>query len=67
MKVIDPEFEIGDIVYLKTDREQLPRIVYCYRVYTESIIYDIASGTITSSHYSFEISKEQNVLLATSN
>lgn len=64
MRMIDPEYQIGDIVYIKTDREQLPRMVYCYKVYLDSIVYELACGTITSCHYAFELSKEQNILIS---
>lgn len=65
MRVIDPEFKIGELVYIKTDADQLARIVYCYKVYADSIIYELACGTTTSSHYAFELSSERNFLLTT--
>lgn len=65
--VIDNKLDIGETVYLKTDREQLPRIVFAIKVYKSDIIYDLACGTTTSPHYDFEISKEINVLMQTTN
>lgn len=65
--VIQNCFDIGEVVYLKTDKEQYPRIVYCIKVYKNESIYELACGTITSSHYEFEISKEVNVLMTTTN
>jgi len=67
MMVIDNIYEIGEVVYLKTDQQQLPRIVYCIKVYKNEFIYELASGTTTSSHYDFEISKEINVLVTSTN
>lgn len=64
-KVIDNLFELGDVVYLKTDREQMPRIVFCIRVYQKEYIYELATGTTTSCHYDFELSREVNVLMKT--
>lgn len=60
--VIDNEYEIGDLVYLKTDAEQLPRIIISIYVYKNGeLLYKTASGTQTSEHYSFELSKEKEL------
>lgn len=59
-KLLDNKFEIGDTVYLKTDADQSPRIVFCFNVYQKEILYDLACGEKTSKHYDFEISKEKN-------
>ena len=61
--VIDNKYQIGDTVYLVTDKEQLPRIVFCFIVYRSDIIYKLATGTITSDHYDFEITDEKNTLV----
>lgn len=66
-KIINNRYELGDVVYLKTDKDQLPRIVYCFKVFPNEILYECACGTTTSSHYEFELSKEQNVILSTTN
>jgi hypothetical protein len=58
--VIDNIFSIGDIVYLKTDTEQIPRMVYCFMVYRNEIIYKLCAGTTMSEHYDFEISPEKS-------
>jgi hypothetical protein len=65
--VIDNEHDFGDIVYLKTDSEQKPRIVFAIKVYKSDILYELACGTVTSLHYGFEITKEVNVLITTTN
>lgn len=63
--VINNKFEIGDIVYLKTDPDQLMRMVFAFRVYKHGeILYDVICGTISSPHYEFEISKEKNFVNA---
>jgi len=67
MMVIQNSFDIGELVYLKTDKEQSPRIIYCIKVYKSENIYELACGTTTSSHYEFELSKEVNVLMSTTN
>lgn len=68
MMVIDNKFNIGDTVYLKTDKDQLPRIVFAIKVYrAEGFFYELASGTVTSVHCDFEVSTEPNVILTTTN
>ena len=66
--VIDNKYEFEEIVYLKTDQEQMPRIVVSVEVYKGGeLLYKLACGTATSSHYEFEMSREKNVLLTTTN
>lgn len=65
--VVENKFDFGEIVYLKTDKEQNPRIVYMMKVFQNEILYELACGTTVSSHYEFEISKEVNVLMQTTN
>lgn len=61
--VVDNKFDIGDIVYLKTDKEQLPRVVFCILVFKNEVIYKLCQGTLVSEHYDFEISLEKDVLI----
>lgn len=60
---------IGDYVYLKTDIEQYKRIVtgYTVRDSSEKVVYLLSLGTEETSHYECEISKEQDVVLKTTN
>jgi hypothetical protein len=57
---INNKFEIGEIVYLVTDPEQFPRLVFGFLVSENSLLYRLACGVVTSDHYSMEISKEKN-------
>jgi len=66
-RIIDNKYDYGEVVYLKTDREQVPRIVFCLRCYQNETLYELACGTVTSVHYEYEISKEPNVILTTTN
>lgn len=60
MMIIDNIYEIGQVVYLKTDTDQIPRIVISISVYKGGeLLYKVASGTSTSEHYEFELSKEK--------
>lgn len=56
---IDAKYDIEQIVYLKTDPESLPRIVSCYRVYRNDVVYELCCGATVSCHYEFEISPEK--------
>lgn len=67
MIVIDNKYEIGDIVYLKTDADQLARIVTSIQVFkVGELIYKLACGINESPHYDFEISKEPDLVIKTS-
>lgn len=57
------KFCIGDIVYLKTDTEQLKRIVTAFRVVPELIMYELTCGDKpTTFHYDFENDSEPDLL-----
>lgn len=62
-KTIEIKYQLGDHVFLKTDREQLPRIVtgICYR--TNGVSYNLATGTSDTWHYDVEITENENILL----
>ena len=66
MIIVDNKFEISQVVYLKTDNDQLPRIVFAFIVDCSGCIYKLCCGTNTSEHYDFEISETENVLGKTS-
>jgi len=59
---IDVKYKIGDVVFLKTDVEQRPRMIYGYVVYATSLLYKLTQADITSEHYEFEIASEINML-----
>lgn len=61
MMVIDNAFEFGELVYLKTDREQLERLVTGFSVNPNGLLYRLVSGTNDSTHYAVEISKEKTI------
>jgi hypothetical protein len=58
---INNNFEIEQIVFLKHDVEQKPRMVIAYIVDKESIIYRLCCGTEISDHFGFEISLERTL------
>lgn len=56
-------FEEGEVVYLKTDPEQLPRIVFGYNIISGVIRYGLVMGSTEASYYlDVEISREENEL-----
>lgn len=61
--IIETDHNFEDIVYLKTDPEQLPRIVTRFVVSKHSVIYELNCGTVCSAHYGFEISSVRNILI----
>ena len=61
------KFELGDIVYLKTDEEQLKRIVTSIQLSGGSmddkvISYELSQGDTSSEHYDSEITECVNEL-----
>ena len=61
--VVHNKHEIGDVVYLKTDMEQNPRIVVCIQIFMAGeLLYKLVSGTIESNHYDIEITETKNIL-----
>ena len=59
---IDNKYDIGQIIYLKTDEDQKQRIVVSIMCNKYDILYEVIAGTFVSRHYDFEIQEEANVL-----
>jgi hypothetical protein len=59
-------FDIGDSVYLKTDPEQCERLVTGVNIRQNGISYALSHLTNESYHYNFEITKERDIIKATS-
>lgn len=60
--IIDNTFEISEIVYLITDKEQIRRVVTSIKVCPDSsLMYQLSSGTTASDHYDFEISRTEDI------
>ena len=67
MMVIDNKYDFGDIVYLLTDKEQLPRIIRGIEIFKAGeLLYAVNCGTQESRHYEFELSLEKNIVLSSS-
>jgi hypothetical protein len=56
--IVDNKFDIEQTVYLKTDIEQLPRLIRSFQVYKTRIAYELVLGVNDSWHDEFEISSQ---------
>ena len=63
MKQIAVEFEIGQIVYYKLDKEQDPMIITSIWIQDNYINYECRDTGKGKSYFNeFELTKEQNIL-----
>ncbi len=60
--LIDNKFDLGDIVYLKTDPDQKERLVTGVTVRPTGLLYELSVGEEDSTHYDLEITTEKDVL-----
>lgn len=67
MMVIDNKYSLGQSVYLKTDKEQLERVVTGITQRPSGVLYLLSCGVNESPHYDIEISVEKNILTTTTN
>lgn len=62
------QFNIGQTVYVKTDIDQLPRIVYGIEVYGNDLVaYKTSRDREVSTHYGFELTEESDIMIKTNN
>jgi hypothetical protein len=64
MMIIDNEFDIKQVVYLKTDIEQKPRIVTGLLVSETSIVYELSCSDGVCNSFHFEISNVKDILIS---
>lgn len=58
---INTKYDIGEIVYLKTDEDQKDFMVIQMTVSISGVQYNLRQGTYDSWHFEFEISEERNL------
>jgi len=58
---LENEYEIEEIVYLKHDIEQHPRMVSGIIWDGHKIMYELISGTEASQHYEYELSNVKTI------
>lgn len=64
--LIDNQFELGQIVFLKTDKDQQERIITALEIRPKDCIsYEVYASTVVSWHYDFEMTKEPNITYKT--
>ncbi len=61
--IINPIFNLKQIVYLKTDVDQLPRIVLYIIVGDKEILYGLRQGSNYEIYSDFEITSEKNLTI----
>ena len=61
------EYDLEQIVYLKTDREQLERIITGINISPSGIIYRVNCADMDSFHYDFEMTKNKDLVKSTNN
>ena len=59
---IELEYPIGMPIFLRTDTEQLQRIITGVIVRENGLMYIVVFADIESHHYGFELQTEENVL-----
>lgn len=60
------KFQLGQIVYLVTDKYQEKRIVTAITERQSGYLYELSCGLDVSSHYDFELSTEEDTLMKVS-
>lgn len=59
--IINTLYDIGDMVFVKTDKDQSVRLITDIKIHPSNLhSYGLMSGSTYSSHYEMELSKEKN-------
>jgi hypothetical protein len=58
-----PLFMINTMVYLKSDPEQLQRLVTAFIIFESCTQYRLSCGTEETDHWPHEICKERNIMI----
>ena len=64
---LDLLYNYGDEVFLKSDRDQLKRIVTGFILRSGTFLIGITLESKETWHYQFEVTKEKDVVYSTSN
>jgi len=65
MMVIENVFDLGQIVYLKTDDDQKARMIIGIQVRPTGLLYIAQLGTVETYHYEIELSGQIDILKKT--
>jgi hypothetical protein len=57
---VETKYNIGSIVYLKTDIEQLPHIITSIHILSKNLhAYGLNQGSIPSDHMEYELTEDK--------
>ena len=60
--LIHNKFNNSELIYLRTDPEQLQRMVTAIKIcLTGELMYEVSCGTAVSWHYDMEFSREKQI------
>ena len=66
--MISNKYNIGDTVYLKTDKDQLPRLITSITIYpNNNFTYLLSCGVDSTWHYEMEVSDVRDIMFLTDN
>lgn len=60
MMMIDEKFQLGQVVYVKTDIEQSPGMVTAINIRPGHVTYLVTTGDSSVCFYDFELSAEKS-------
>lgn len=60
--IIETPFDIGQIVYLVTDKEQNERLLTRITATPNGVTYCLTMGTCESWHYAMEMTSEKDIV-----
>jgi hypothetical protein len=65
MQIPKTNFKLGQLVYLKTDLDQLPRqvVAITFNISGGTPIYTLSSGDLSSGHHEEELQEEQSIIV----
>lgn len=63
---VDTKYELGEIVYLKTDPDQQGRMITQISLRPGHIFYELSCGSNSSWHFEVEFTTERDIIKATS-
>jgi hypothetical protein len=60
--MLECKYELGQMVYIKTDKEQMRRMVVSISFRPTGVLYELNCGVSNSWHYEMEVSEEKDVI-----
>lgn len=61
---IKTKYDLGQLVYLITDSEQLDRMITGIKVNPNGLVYTLAQGVNETYHFEIELSSRRNIVKA---